>query len=118
MGTRVLNTSSSSEYLRAYAHCGANGGVTLLLLNLGNSSVTINLSSSLSNYAVPRDEYHLTSPSLTISNIFLNGKFLDVDSSGNLPSLSGTHITQSTPIVIEERSYAFINLNNASPSVC
>lgn len=130
MGTGVLATkSSSSETLRAYAHCSADRtGIAVLLINLdskaasvtltGLSSISTSTSTSTSGSCAsqnncPRKDYILTGPNGTNSSeVALNGKLLMMTETGKLPSMApkemkgiGTNVVK-----IEGAAIAFVVL--------
>lgn len=88
----MLSVSSPEPQLRAYAYCakdnstgnhkGINpGGVVLTLINLDTSSgVSVDVEGV--SRAVPREDYILTSPTLTSRSIALNGRTLQAYSDG------------------------------------
>ncbi|XP_062098594.1 heparanase-like protein 3 [Humulus lupulus] len=143
MGNNVLSTSFSGQAkLRAYAHCSKKRqGITLLLINLENSTTvqvlvsTIASSSNTSNsqqkYQNPRtnftttshierEEYHLMAANgdLHSQTILLNGKVLMVDSSGVIPTLEPVFKRVSYPITVAPYSVVFVVIPNINVSAC
>ena len=132
MGSVVLQATSSDPTLRAYAHCGAEGGgaMTVLLINL---EPTMNRTVTLNSLMSPSDtggesgggmlEWHLTGPNgMNATQMALNGKLLvaKVVAGGTeyeLPSLEGQPLPlrdglRADPPVIKlaPASIAFVQL--------
>ncbi|KAJ9460730.1 Heparanase-like protein 2 [Diplonema papillatum] len=103
MGPKVLKaTSSNGQSLRAYAHCtpGSSSNITVLVLNYANASVSVTLPPASS---ATRLEYHMTSLALNSTDVYLNGGMLTLQS-----ELSPSSTPSSTPLVLTNRSYAFV----------
>jgi heparanase 1 len=149
MGTRVLATSLEGyPQLRAYAHCQKTtvaGGLTLLLINLSNSTVNVaaNLVShskdepmshgdkktksqlipkkfKVSKSSKSRFEYHLSAPNqdLHSQTALLNGIPLEVTYSGDLPNLDPIVKENSSPILVGPLSIVFVVLPDAHVPIC
>ncbi|PON89862.1 Glycoside hydrolase [Trema orientale] len=140
MGNNVLSTSfSGSAKLRAYAHCSKKSqGITLLLINLENStivqvSVSTESASSSSNTSfknprtnsstsshTEREEYHLAAKNGDLQSqiVVLNGKILKVDSSGVIPPLEPILKRVSDPITVSPYSVVFVVIPNINVSAC
>ncbi|EEF28717.1 heparanase-like protein 3 [Ricinus communis] len=146
MGRNVLSTNfSGMKKIRAYAHCAKESkGVTLLLINLDNSTtvqvhVTLNTTATLHDkyrhhshrsfkshrshrtrtILLPkgsadstREEYHLTAKdgNLHSQTMLLNGNILDVNSSGDIPTLEPLRVNSSQPITVTPFSIVFVHL--------
>ncbi|KAL5547723.1 hypothetical protein UlMin_002954 [Ulmus minor] len=137
MGQNVLSTSfSGSKKIRAYAHCAKQSkGITVLLINLDNStttvaklafngtyslrqkhkfhrSKTINLPRASLKSEMVREEYHLTPTGgvVTSRTMLLNGNILSVDSSGNIPSFKPIYVNSSEPLVVRPYSIVFAHI--------
>jgi heparanase 1 len=144
MGTVVLATTVEAEYpeMRAYTHCQAGttaGGLTILLINLSNStvSVDVNLRSAIStenrkkSKLIPhkskegmtsiRHEYHLSALSgdLHSQTSVLNGVPLELTPSGNLPSLDIPVVKENSAAVsVKAHSIVFVVLPDAQIPLC
>lgn len=136
MGKGVLSTRfSGSKKIRAYAHCAKHsGGITVLLLNLDNSTtvqakVALNTSTSPGQKQrahkhhkrnIPREEYHLTAKdgNLHSQTVLLNGKILDVNSSGHIPPLEPLHVKSSNAIEVAPFSVVFVHIPNLVLPAC
>ena len=111
MGTRVLAVSQDDVDLRTYAHCtpGRAGAITLLLINLGTSPITVELSGQ------SQERYVVTGESLTTQSIELNGRTL-VDTDGVLPALDP--VASSDDLELPARSIAFVVVSDAAAAAC
>uniref|UniRef100_A0A7N1A6R8 Heparanase-like protein 2 n=1 Tax=Kalanchoe fedtschenkoi TaxID=63787 RepID=A0A7N1A6R8_KALFE len=123
MGKTVLETyQSTTPYLRAYAHCSKDkAGVTLLLINLSNSTANyvsvagdMNFGRHLSEASEgsKREEYRLTPQGGNIQSdiLLLNGKPLKLSESFDIPSMEPELIDSSTPIVLDPHSIVYAKL--------
>ncbi|KAL9226750.1 hypothetical protein vseg_002524 [Gypsophila vaccaria] len=145
MGKQVLSTSvNGMKTLRAYTHCSKQSqGITLLLINLDSDknirvSVATETGSILSESGVNplarrsklegipiindsrREEYHLTAPNrdLNSQKILLNGKELNVDSTGNIPILKPTIVKSSEPVHVAPLSIVFVHIPSIVSHIC
>ncbi|XP_030548366.1 heparanase-like protein 3 [Rhodamnia argentea] len=146
MGSDVLSTSfSGTDKIRGYVHCSKNSpGITLLLINLdGNTTVQVhvstgNVASNLKQESQTRrtkfakmsrgsssdgnirEEYHLTAKEGNIQSqvMLLNGKVLNTDSSGNIPSLDPIHVSNSDPITVAPFSAVFARIPSTNVTAC
>ena len=144
MGTVVLATTVEAEYpeMRVYTHCQAgttSGGLTILLINLSNStvSVDVNLKSAIStenrkkSKLIPhkpkegmtstRHEYHLSALNgdLHSQTSVLNGVPLELTPSGNLPSLDIPVVKENSAAVsVKAYSIVFVVLPDAQIPLC
>ncbi|KAG0601950.1 hypothetical protein M758_11G150300 [Ceratodon purpureus] len=144
MGTVVLATTVEAKYsqVRAYTHCQSgttSGGVTMLLINLSNStvSVNVNLKSPISTEsrkrtkliphkskegrASTRYEYHLSASNgdLHSQTSLLNGVPLELTPSGDLPSVDIPLVKENTAAVsVKALSIVFVVLPDAEVPVC
>lgn len=117
-------------------------GITLLLINLDNST-TVQAKVTFNNtrrsrhkhkhhrkdiirlprhYATEsaREEYHLTAKdgNLHSQNVLLNGNVLTVDSSGDIPPLKPSYANSSTPITVAPLSIVFAHVPNIFLPAC
>lgn len=119
MGEIVLNITSSPRdpLVRLFAHClrGIEGGIGIAFLNIHNQSTVINFEGFDS---LPREEYHLTSESLTSQSMELNGKTLKLSNNGDVPPLN-PHVEEK---VLEAKlnplSYGFFAFPEANFHLC
>ncbi len=113
MGDRVLATrveGTSGSHLRAYAHVGPEGALTVLLINLDptrDASVTLPVLG-----ARDRAEYAVTAPELFGQTVLLNGAALGLTAGGALPATAGVSARGGahTPVVIHPLSYSFVTV--------
>ncbi|PKA63060.1 Heparanase-like protein 3 [Apostasia shenzhenica] len=140
MDKKVLSTNFiGTKKIRAYAHCARESmGVTLLLLNLDNTTAQVQVSTKSAYLSDPkhrvgsprtrfshvhrnrvrntvdetREEYHLTAKNGDLHSqiMLLNGKILDVDSYGNIPILEPIKVDASEPIRISPLSIVFAHI--------
>ena len=121
------------------------GGLTILLINLSNSTVNVavNLLShpkdvpmshgnkiskhqlipkkfKVSKLSVTRWEYHLSAPydDLHSQTVLLNGVPLEITLSGELPSLDPIVKENSSPVSVAPLSIVFVVLPDAQVSIC
>ena len=144
MGTTVLATTAEAEYpeLRAYTHCQAgtsSGGLTILLINLSNSTVNVNVNlkplSKLATHKkskfIPhkskdgimsiRHEYHLSALNgdLHSQTSLLNGVPLELTPSGELPNVDIPVVkANSAGVSVKPLSIVFVVLPNAHIPIC
>jgi len=125
MGTRVLRTrESGNSMLRAYAHCAKDhpGGVAFVLMNLSLQPIPVVLAAGGSSKSPQTQiEYRLSGPDgLYGHRIALNGKVLEMDEKGTLPTIQGerNQLTPGKPYVVEPLSYAFVVLPDANVAAC
>lgn len=106
--------------------------VTVVIINMYNSSVDVDVSFGGGSHATAvaanpkpagsdaagagsvsttaREEFHLTSSSLTGRTMMLNGRPLVLDADGKLPALTGRVTDAGTPVTMAPLSYAFVVL--------
>ncbi|XP_077237990.1 heparanase-like protein 3 isoform X2 [Tasmannia lanceolata] len=148
MGRNVLLTTfSGTKNIRAYAHCAKNSqGITLLLINLDNSTtiqVQVTTESGVSGakkyshgaaprtkfnrmhrvkkiIGIMREEYHLSAKDgdLQSQTMLLNGNILDVSLDGQIPSLQPVKINSSQPITVAPFSIVFAHIPNIDVPAC
>jgi len=91
-------------------HCSKeySGGITLMVINLIGSSVniTVNLNSGVVNGGTNRIEYVFTAWDGVDGGLFgwytnLNGKLLNITSTGQLPPLNGVTVNNSQILSIK-----------------
>lgn len=114
MGATVLDAGSSpSPDLHLYAHClsGHPGGVALLAINADRTS------SQQLAVPVKSDRYTLTAKNLTDTTVELNGNELNVNSNGDVPSLTGAATTAGN-VVLAPASITFLAIPNAKNDSC
>lgn len=107
--------------------------LTLLLINLSNSTafeVSVDndmnlypLNSEVFNSETPqgqREDYHLTAKdgNLTSRSMLLNGKLLNISSLGEIPKISPSINSASTPIHIAPSSIVFAKFLNSIAPAC
>ncbi|XP_028762076.1 heparanase-like protein 1 [Neltuma alba] len=129
MGSKVLSVHhEGSPYLRTYAHCSKNNaGVTLLLINMSNSTsfnVTVkpdmNLYPDQSSDLKKREEYHLTPKDGNIQSdiVSLNGKALRLTKSHDIPAIKPVLVNLSSPITVAADSFVFARLSYLNAPAC
>ncbi|GAB4854613.1 hypothetical protein Ancab_023195, partial [Ancistrocladus abbreviatus] len=147
MGKHVLSTNfSGTDKVRAYAHCSKQSkGITLVLLNLdGNSTVQVKLSTDSQNTGKSgcfnsgrtnrrllmtpnavvsgnqREEYHFKAQygDLQSQTVLLNGKVLNVSSSGEIPSLDPVIKNSADPIVVDPWTVVFVHIPSINAPAC
>ncbi|XP_077211030.1 heparanase-like protein 1 [Tasmannia lanceolata] len=135
VGNKVLSTShNGSPYLRAYSHCSKKKpGVTLLLINLSNStSFNISIASDLNiyppedtkmeegEYVGLREEYHLTPKdgNLESTTMLLNGFPLELTECGGIPDLNPMLLDASVPLNMAPLSISFVTLKDFKAPAC
>ncbi|KAK1306594.1 Heparanase-like protein 1 [Acorus calamus] len=137
MGTSVLSTThEGSPYLRTYSHCSKQKpGVTLLLINLSNStSFNITVENDMNLYPDKmtrfdqmmlqtsglREEYHLTPNDGNVQSdvVLLNGSPLELTCDGDIPDLVPEIVDGSLPIQMAPSSIAFINIKDFQAPAC
>ncbi|KAL0330561.1 UNVERIFIED_CONTAM: Heparanase-like protein 3 [Sesamum radiatum] len=140
MGRKVLSTSFvGTNKIRAYAHCAKNSpGITLLLINLDNSTA-VQVGLSVENivqqtrktkftsiykhhtkFEMMREEYHLTPKDgdLHSQTMLLNGEIIYVNSSGIIPPLEPRRVNPSEPISVAPFSILFARIPSIQLPVC
>ncbi len=114
MGKRVLDPGIvTTGQVRVYAHCmnGANGGVTLLVLNIDRNreaSFTMPIAS---------ERYMLSAPSPFSKTVLLNGKELKVGIDGGLPAMRGQP-TKAGLMKFPPLTITFITIPSAGNQGC
>ncbi|XP_019463405.1 PREDICTED: heparanase-like protein 3 [Lupinus angustifolius] len=126
MGHRVLAARfSGTKKIRAYAHCAKQQkGITILLLNLGNSTVLAEVSLKFTkpphDHVKFREEYHLTAKNQNLHSqvMLLNGNILRVNKDGAIPPLKPVHVDPSKPIVVTPLSVVFAHIPDVIIPAC
>lgn len=148
MGRNVLSTNfTGTKKIRAYAHCAKQSkGITLLLINLDNSTTVevkidynstwrlhrrhrshhhhrrthILLPQGNNTSETTREEYHLTAKdgNLHSQTMLLNGNALTVNSSGHIPPLEPVNVNSSEPIIVAPYSIVFAHIPNLVLYAC
>ncbi|XP_022971597.1 heparanase-like protein 1 [Cucurbita maxima] len=139
-GVLKINNKVSSD-LRSYAHCSrGRSGVTLLLINLSNTTnflITVqndmNMSLRKSNTrtngshskyrqkrTASREEYHLTPKDglLRSSTVLLNGNPLETTKEGDIPNLVPVYRQSNSYIHIASWSIAFVVIPDFVTPAC
>lgn len=98
--------------LRVYAHCqrGANGGVTLLIINIGQAPHTLVL-------PVTAELYVLQAAQLQDKRVLLNGVPLQIGPEGELPQIAGTQ-TGAGALTIAPATVTFLTVPEAANKAC
>ena len=67
-----------------------------------------------------REEYHLTPKDGNIQSqtMLFNGNALNVDSSGNIPTLEPVFVNSSQPIIVAPFSIVFVHIPYVTPPAC
>lgn len=114
MGATVLDPVAASEStLRIYAHCLKQraGGVAVLALNTDeNEEHTLDVSVSGARLT-------LTAPTLTSTNVILNGKELKANADGSHPDIQGEPFTAGR-VRLPPRSLTFLTMRSARNDNC
>jgi len=107
MGTEVLEVLGNEDrMLRAYAHCGAEGGVTWVLLNLSQEeAVEVDLGEGA------QERWVVTAEGLDARVVALNGVELE-DDEGTLPPMEGD--AGEGALSLEPTTYAFVHQPGAT----
>ncbi|XP_057988099.1 heparanase-like protein 3 [Hevea brasiliensis] len=142
MGRNVLSTNfTGTKKIRAYAQCAKESkGITLLLINLDNSTtvevkVAFNSTGTLHHQkkhhrwkflkrgiqgseSNTREEYHLTAKdgNLQSQTMLLNGNILTVNSAGDIPVLEPLNVNLAKPIMVAPFSVVFAHLPYVVPA--
>ncbi|XP_072019762.1 heparanase-like [Amphiura filiformis] len=126
VGPIVLNVSSTSPDLRAYAHCTNNqtryyntGHVTLFVINLQQEShILLTLTGDLAGKKI--FQYLLTpndKKNITATEVDLNGKLLQLTEKDTLPIMKGKELSPHEPITLPPLCYAFFVID-ANVTAC
>ncbi|KAJ1389827.1 Heparanase-like protein 2 [Sesbania bispinosa] len=132
MGSKVLSIShEGSPYLRAYSHCSKERpGVTVLLINMSNSTFNVSLVNDMnlspeeyveaSVVTEMREEYHLTPKDGNIQSdvVLLNGTPLKLTSSLDIPEMKPGMVESSSPIIAGPHSMVFVRIKNFHAPAC
>lgn len=117
MGTTVLRASHEGpDTLRTYAHCGVDGGVTLVAINLDQQQ-----SVELSVQGDSAGLYVVGAETLDALEIRLNGSALPEDDADALAALipADADVLQGHAVVsVPPTAFAFVQLPNAAASAC
>lgn len=112
MGTNILDAGPNRDRLHVYAHCqpGRAGGVTVMAINLGETSKTLSVKG-------PADLYALTAAELGSSTVLLNGKALELGANDTVPE---TQSLRQVPghIALAPTSINFVVLPEAGNPIC
>lgn len=116
MGARVLDVEvAPKKAVRAYAHCAQGGGVALLVINIGRPSVELHVPAGLRVGVVER--WELSAEALDSAQLRLNGVALEVDATGQLPSLKGeVGVDAAQPV--PGRSAVFLRFPQVQLAAC
>ena len=115
--TRMNNNGSIYNYDK--------GSITILVLNLYNSTQTVNFKLNQNNIN-PTDSgkyydlYLLTSYKDVINSqtIYLNGEPIIMNDPSKIPTLNGKYTTYGSDVTFDALSYGFIVINYANASAC
>ncbi|CAN0896468.1 Heparanase-like protein 1 [Linum grandiflorum] len=132
MGNGVLRTiHDGSPYLRAYSHCSKkNSGVTLMLINMSNSTTfNVWVTDDLNLYQTTddsttltedREEYHLTPEGGNIQSdvVQLNGIPLKLKSCGEIPNMDPKLVPASSPVTVAPDSFVYVNIKDFKAPAC
>jgi heparanase len=114
MGTTVLDAQVSAvpnTYLYAQCMQGERGGVTLLVINADRQrSLDLNLPTA-------GERYTLTAKQLEDTTVELNGKPLQLTSSGDLPQLEGEPV-KAGRMSFAPASITYLSIANAGNASC
>ena len=113
MGDVVLDPGvPAATELRLYAHCrrGAKGGVTLLIINIGQAPHTLIL-------PVTAERYVLQGAHLQDKRALLNGVPLQMGPEGDLPQIAGTQ-TAAGALTIAPATITFLTASEAANKAC
>lgn len=112
MGQVVLDAGEIRPGLHVYAHClgDKHGGVSVLAINNGDESSTIDAQGSA-------EVYLMTAPSIESATVSLNGKPLAMSSNDRLPTLTPQRVKQGK-VVLPARSIGFIAMPDARNLEC
>lgn len=112
MGTGVLDAGPTKPGLHLYAHClrGTAGGVTLLAINLKNTSAAVSVTGAA-------DVYALTAPELQSKTVLLNGRALAVGPDGTLTAMAPAQV-KTNRVTLAPTSSAFITVPQAGNPNC
>lgn len=112
IGDRILDAGPITPGLHLYAHCqrGVAGGVTVLAINLDESSAVINVSGAVELYA-------LTAPELQSRTVLLNGQVLALDPKDELPTLTAKKLPRGR-VTLAPTSINFIAMPKANNPAC
>ncbi|KAK7307068.1 hypothetical protein VNO77_39803 [Canavalia gladiata] len=140
MGSKVLSVShEGSPYLRAYAHCSKRGpGVTVLLINMSNSTLNVSPVNDMNLYpdtveesvqmtelfnllnTEKREEYHLTPKDGNLQSdvVLLNGTPLELTKSLDIPEMKPKLVDPSSPINAGPHSIVFVHIKSFNAPAC
>ncbi|XP_022957360.1 heparanase-like protein 1 [Cucurbita moschata] len=130
MGTKVLSAShDSSPYLRVYSHCTKNNdGVTVLLINMSNStSYDVKIVSERRLYPnamggrlQAREEYHLSPKDGDIQSdvMLLNGSPLQLTPKLDIPGMSPKLVDPTSAVSVAPNSYVFVTIKDFKAAAC
>lgn len=112
MGNRVLDSGRNPRGLHLYAHClrGQSGGVALLAINPGLTSVP------LATLPPPTRSYTLTARRLNDQQIELNGEPLTLERD-TLPELRGADVTTGA-LLLPPQTITFLTVESAGNDSC
>ncbi|KAL1551106.1 heparanase [Salvia divinorum] len=136
MGKKVLGaTHGGSPYLRAYAHCSKKTGISVLLINMSNSTkFEVSVVNDLNLYPQEwesmnengdeglgeREEYHLTPENGNILSdvVLLNGTPLKLTESDDIPAIDPKVVDAALPIAVAPDSIVFATLRGFRAPAC
>ena len=121
MGQGVLNVTDdgTNTNLRAYAHCHGNtkiGDVAVLLMNLSNKTKT-KVTLNVGDASTIKDEYVMSSESISSQRVMLNGKYLETNQDGVIPTIQGKESVGNV-VELEPLTYGFYVLKNVKAKGC
>lgn len=122
MGTRVLQTAVQGDpRIRFYAHCQHNstGGVTMLVINLHNSSfVEVDFMGLAKPNLAPREEYRLSAPHTYSQIMQLNGRPLMLVDGSPPPLTPYVETSAHRTAVVAPLTVNFFVFPNANVLAC
>lgn len=98
----------------------SNGTLTLKQESQTERTKFATVSRGSSNDGKIREEYHLTAKegNLQSQDMLLNGKVLNTDSSGNIPSIDPINVRHSDPITVAPFSIVFARIPSMNVTAC
>lgn len=113
MGDRVLQVHSPTESVRAYAHCGRDGGVAIAWLNIGSSAAEVEFGlggkgriwTLTAGQMIPSGVNPLQS-----KETLLNGELLQLKGK-RVPELKGKLLQGDSPIMLPATSYGYVTFS-------
>jgi heparanase len=118
MGNQVFRATATSENLRAYAHSTANtteGGISVMLLNVGNATVNVSVSFGIGDEAPASVEAFFLTPyptaggdDLVTQRTLLNGKEIRMSTQGEPPPLVPIPVPVASSVALAPYSVTFL----------